>query len=327
MKGIEYQVGQGRLINKTVLSFSLLFLRKFWKYIPSNILNYFSTITLPVFSSFAKKNFQNTDVFVFESTESVFLYPSIKGMFSTSKIVYRPSDPLIASKEKRFVDAEVKLLKGADFVFLVNEDAVLLYKQYIKDFDLQVNYSILPNGVDTSAYLKTYEKLDLLKLPNIALYVGARPIEWNMIVESAELLPDINFIIICSKMSPLSFIDKTKSLSNLHYINGIDKQDVPKWVTNADLIIVPNPKNLYKYNVWGITAKYYQAMVAKKPIVAYHDSESIGQYGIKVTYNTADFVSAIRESINTKPQYDFQAKDWNEICSTFYQKINQLCSN
>jgi hypothetical protein len=324
MKGIEYQVHKGHLMNKTVLTFSLSFLDKYWKYFPGKLINYFSTITLPVFDNFAKKEFQGTDIFVFESTESIFLYPAIKKMFPASKIVYRPSDPLLASGKKRFVQHELKILKEADITFLVNEEAVQLYKKYLKDFDTKVNQIILPNGVDISAYLQKYEKPEMLNKSNTALYVGAWPVDWRMIVEAAELLPNINFIIVCPTTAPRFFIKKTKLLSNLHYMNGIDKKEVPKWVTNADLIIVPYPKNLYKYYVWGITAKYYQAMVAQKPIVAYHNSESIRKYGIKVTYNTIDFVNAIKESIIENPKYNIISKDWDELCHVFYEKITQL---
>lgn len=313
------------IFNITLLSFALPIPMKYHKYLPPVLLNFFERWTITSFKRFSKKYFSNTDFFVFESTASVLLVNTIKKIFPKSTIIYRPSDPLIAFEEGiRYKKQEIDLLKQADIVFLVNKQGYDAYKKYIPDFDESVNYRIMSNGVDLQEYKQKYPVPELLKKKNTALYVGARIIDWKMILEAAQLAPEINFIIVCPVMAPAFFMNGVKALTNLIFINGIPRKEVPSWVTNADVIIVPNIPNWYKSAPWGMTAKYYQAMAAGKPIVAYHDLPDFNNYEIKVTYNTKDFINAIRESFLEKEKeypINLEEKNWNNICNYFFNEL------
>lgn len=328
LKGITYKVHGNTLTNRTILSLSLPVPPKFNKFIPIGILNFFEVITFPRFERFAKKYFNNIDYFVFESTASVLFVDLIKKLFPNSKIIYRPSDPLIAfDYGKRFKKQELTLLRTADMVFLVNDEGLNLYRKFSPDFDSLIKYRILSNGVDLDDFKKTYPCPEPLKKGNTALYIGALSIDWGMILEASNKAPDVNFIIICPAGAPSFFLDKIKEIHNVIFINGIARNEVPQWVTNADSIIVPYPKDWYKLYPWGITAKYYQAMAAKKPIIAYHDSPSLLDLGIPVTYNVDDFINAVRESFKIeKKEYpiNLNEKDWLFIADRFYNEIENI---
>jgi hypothetical protein len=219
---------------------------------------------------------------------------------------------------------EEYVLLNADFNFIVNEDGVKLYSKQINDFKSRVKYSILRNGVDVSKFRTKYECPNVLKQNNTALYVGAINVEWPLVVESAKKLPDINFVIVCPAEIP--DYAKNEQLSNLTFIPGIKPSEVPMYVTNCDLIIVPNPKNVYKIRPWGITAKYYQAMTARKPIVSYSDTEELKKYGVNVSYDYDSFISNLAIAMNGPREvtYDYDAKDWSMIASTFIEKLKTL---
>ena len=328
IRGIDFRYKNSTLSNKTIISLGLPIPVRFVHYFPSRLINFFESITMPSFKRYAKLNFSDTHYFVFESTSSVLLLDTIKDLFPKSKIIYRPSDPLVAFKYgRRLKKFEFNMLAKADIVFLVNQKGYNLYKKQFPCFDEKVNFKILSNGVDVKLYQKQYPKPLELKVPNTALYVGARPIDWNMILESAKLANHINFIIVCPLSIPFSFRKKYQLLKNLFYIKGIDRELVPNWVTNADVIIIPNPKNWYKSRPWGVTAKYYQAIAAKKPIISYHDIDELEKLNISVTYDTKSFVNQLSKAIKNKTTnycINLKEKDWNRISKTFHDEIESL---
>jgi len=325
-KGISYE--KGRLKNTTLLTLELPIPTRIIHHFPSKILNFFGKLSISSFKKYAKLNFSNTDYFVFESTSSVMLVDTIKAMFPESKIIYRPSDPLIAFKYgKRFYHYELNILKKADLVLLVNIEGYNLYAKNFSNFSAEVNYKILSNGVDLNLFRKKYSKPKALKIKNTALYVGARPIDWQVVLKSAQMAEDINFIIVCPVDTPKSLKKRVREQKNIHHIKGIERNQVPRWVTNSDIIIIPNPKNWYKTRPWGITAKYYQAMAAKKPIISYHDTLELKKFDIPVTYDIDSFVNHVRKVIDKKEihyKIDLNEKDWSNICKNFFAEIESL---
>ena len=264
---------------------------------------------------------------MFESNDALLYFKKIKNLFPDAKIIYRPSDPVCANKNAslQIIQAEKEILFNADLVFLVNKESLDTvtgsYKEYIKNN----NYTILNNGVDIKSYTQIYKTPNVLEKENTVLYVGARDIDWDMIVEAAKLKTELNFIIVCPEKPNQNFIKyKNAQDTNLFYIDGIKPTDVPKYITNADVVIIPNPKNRYKTKTWGLTAKYLQAMAAKKPIVAYHDGEYLKDYGIEPVFNTTDFLLKINTALNNPVRnynYSLAERDWTVLTDKFYKSI------
>lgn len=294
------------------------------RYVPHYINKWFESHSLKPFKYFQKKFLKNTDIFVFESC-GLHILPIIKKFNPFSKIVYRPSDPLMTTAATpEIVKEETDMLLTADLTCIVNNEGLNLYRNRINDFDRLVKWKLLSNGVDIEEFKLTYPKPKILNKKNTALYVGARDIEWSLILEAAEKLPYINFIIVCPEIPPKSF--KDANLKNLTYIPGIKPREVPEWITNCDIIIIPNPKGRFKIKPWGVTAKYYQAMAAKKPIVVFEDNDSLRNYSITVTHTYEEFIDAVYECMKLKrePKYSLEHKDWKDITNTFLEWLNNL---
>ena len=301
---------------------------KVLKYIPKVIHKRFFWLTFPSFSGFCNRYFDGVDYFMFESNASVLLYDFLKTKYPTAKFLYRPSDPMLNSPDLAFFHQyEINYVKNCDFVFAVNQLGVDLYKSRIPDFS-EKHFEIISNGIDLSAYNQMYERpAEFADCKNIVSYVGARGVEWNLLVKVAENLKDCSFFIVCPESPNKIFQNAIGKLPNLHYIQGIPPQRVPQFVKNSDVIIVPNPTGMYKKYPWGITAKYYQAMYSQKPVVAYSDNDSLKKYGISVTHTYEDFIEAVKQAI-TKGSivYDFNfiEKDWKTLSERMKEIILSL---
>jgi len=294
------------------------------KYIPESVVDWSAKKSLIPFRSFQETFLKGTDVFVLESV-GVPIYDLIKEYNPNAKFVYRPSDPIMVDgasiKEQ---NQEAYVLKKCDLALLVNQAGLELYRTKMVNFDNSVNYDILSNGVDTEKFKKTYPVPTLLKKGNIALYVGALAPEWELTKKIAEACPDINFVIVCPADCPQEI--KCSSPSNIYYIPGIYPSEVPAWITNCDVFIVPYPTGMYKIRPWGITAKYYQAMTARKPIVVYDDTDELRQFGISVNHDYDSFITNIRKAFDNRRviEYGLEDKDWNHINTKFIGKLEGL---
>lgn len=323
-KGKVYEVENGKsLLNVT---FSTLRLPDgITKFFPDCVANFLLTHAFRSFKKFARKYFYNTDCFVFESCEGVALLPKIKKLFPNAKIIYRPSDPMVyASVPNRVKKLEQKMLYNADLNLIVNDEGLKTYKENIPDFDEKVKYQVLSNGVDISSYEKTYDCPELLKKENTVLYVGAWEVEWKLMFEASEKLSDCNFVVVCPNYPSDEIQNKIKQYQNLFYIPGISPKEVPAWITNCSVVMVPYVTDFYKDRPLGITAKYYQAMAAKKPIVAYCDTPKLKCAGVSVTYTFEDFISEVKKAVEKKEcsyEFDLSNRKWENITAKFLELI------
>ena len=325
-KGIVYNYEKATLKNVTFSTFKLP--NFFNKFLSDSAMNAFERFSIKSFKKFALENFSNTDVFVFESCDGMIFLKKLKKLFPNAKFVYRPSDPLMFDGcLSRYYKNEKYMILNADLNIIVNQEGLNLYKRKIPDFEKTVKYTLLSNGVDIESYQKKYPKPELLQRSNTFLYVGAWEVEWNLLFESAKTLPNFNFIIVCPNYPEESIVQNIKNYSNLFYVPGIKPQEVPAWITNCSVVIVPYVTDFYKNRPLGITAKYYQAMAAGKPIVAYCDAPKLKDEGISVTYTYKDFIEECRKSIEIKSKkYNFDLKDrqWSNITRKFMELLNRL---
>ena len=324
-KGKVYQIenSDNKILNITFPTLRLP--DSFGKCIPACVMTFLAQTSLKSFRQFSKKFLAGTDCFIFESCEGIFLLDKIKKYFPDAKIIYRPSDPLVFdSVSQRLKEAEKKILKTANLSLIINDEGLAAYRAEISNFDHSVKYAMLSNGVDIESYRKKYPVPELLKKQNTILYVGAWEVEWSLLFEAATACPAFNFIVVCPNYPDTAISVKIKKYVNLFYIPGIKPVDVPAWITNCDVVMVPYVTDFYKDRPLGITAKYYQAMAAEKPIVAYCDTPKLKEVGIPVCYTYEDFIISIKNILENKTvRYSFNLKDrdWNTICKQFLNFI------
>ena len=325
-KGLIYTEYNSKLTNVT---FSTLKLPNFFnKFLSDSLMNFFERTSFSSFKKFAEKYFTGTDVFVFESCDAMIFLKYLKKFFPSAKVVYRPSDPLMYDGAlSRYVKNETEMILNADLNIIVNNDGLELYKRKIPEFEKKAKYVLLSNGVDIESYKKKYPVPPLLKKENTVLYVGAWDVEWNLLFEAAEKTLDFNYIVVCPNYPDSKIQDKIKKYNNLFYVPGIKPEEVPVWITNCCVVMVPYITDFYKNRPLGITAKYYQAMAAEKPIVTYCDTPKLKEAGIPVTYTYSDFIQEVKNAMSKKSiSYNFDLKDrqWSSITSKFIELLENL---
>lgn len=309
----------GELCNYYAVTMS--FPRRLERYFPGSLFNFFDRLILNRYriGCVLKKS----DIIVLESTPSVLLFPWIKKIARNAKIVYRPSDPMLISPEQsRLHGAERIVLENSDLNVLVNEEGLRTYN--VKCVNLISETVVISNGVSAGPYKMIHKRPSYM--PDNALvvsYVGARPIDWGAIIYAARLI-DAHFLIVTPHPIKRNIKKQIKLLRNITYIPGVTPGEVPSIVTNSSVIIVPNPVDMYKTCTWGVTAKYYQAMAANKPIVAFHDNINLSRYGITVTYSYRDFADGITRALKSHFQnyeLNLEELEWDRICARFYDQI------
>lgn len=324
-KGIYYDVGKSKLLNITLPTFKLP--NKANKFLSDEMMNSLERLSLKSFRKFALKYFSGTDAFVFESCDGMIYLDVLKKLFPDAKMIYRPSDPMMYDGAlSRYVKNETHIIQNADLNLIVNKEGLDLYRRKIPDFDEKVKYELLSNGVDIESYEKNYECPELLKKGNTILYVGAWEVEWNLMFLAAEKLPECNFVVVLPNFPSAEIQEKAKTFRNLFYVPGIRPEEVSAWITNCSVVMVPYVTDFYKNRPLGITAKYYQAMAAKKPIVAYCDTPKLKEAGAVVTYSYDDFIREVKNAVEKKEcSYNFDLSDrkWENITEKFLELIEK----
>ena len=302
-KGVGYEVGQGAVLNVTFPTLRLP--DAAGRLLPDWLMNFLLKKSLGSFRSFAKRFLHGADCFVFESCEGVAFVDQVRKLFPQARIIYRPSDPLVyASVPERVRALERHILYTADLSLIVNQEGVEAYRASVPDFDQKVAYKVLSNGIDLDSYKKEYPVPPQLDKPNTVLYVGAWEVEWP----------------VCPNYPADKVLRQVERMPNLEYVPGIKPDEVPAWITNCSVVMVPYVTDFYKDRPLGITAKYYQAMAAGKPIVVYCDTPKLADVGVTVTYCYEDFISAVEKAMSAGSQhyqFDLQGRDWNDICRRF----------
>ena len=324
-KGKHYDFNRHDILNVTFPTLRLP--DSAGRFLPSGFMNFMLTHSFRSFKHFCKKFLSGTDCFVFESCEGVAYINKLRKLFPTAKMIYRPSDPMVyASIPDRVKKLEQHMLYSADLNILVNNEGLEAYKKSFPDFDNHVNYTVLSNGIDIDSYTKSYSTPELLKKPNTILYVGAWEVEWPLLFKAASENPDFNYIVVCPNYPSQEIQNKVESTQNLFYVPGIKPAEVPAWITNCSVVMVPYVTDFYKDRPLGITAKYYQAMAAHKPIVAYCDTPKLTEAGAVVTYTYDDFITAVRNAVKTGTKnysFDLQDRRWETITQKFIELVEK----
>ena len=327
IKGIDYNIGKSILHNITIPTMRLP--NSFGKVFGTPLMNFLLKFSFTSFKKFANKWFTGTDVFVFESADGIVFIDRLRKMYPNAKFVYRPSDVLMYDGAlPRFAKLEENVMKKSDLNIFVHPGYEQFYSSKISDFYDTVKFITISNGVDIEPFEKKYEVPKELKKSNTALYIGAWQIDWGMIFTAAEKKKDFNFIIICPNKPDSTVLEKISNFNNIQYIPGIMPKEIPSWLTNCNVFIVPYEKGVRTNRGFGITAKYYQAMAAKKPIVAYNEIPQVSEVGIPVVNTVETFIEELEKAMKISTMnydFDLESKKWSKLKNLFIKTLEELC--
>jgi glycosyltransferase involved in cell wall biosynthesis len=309
-----------------------------WAYVPGALLtphnkpllrlqlvsHFWNRMTLPNINHMLKKNnFDDVDIIYFDSINFNFLLKCIK----YNKSILRISDNL--SSFKKYTEAmrlaELKLAQSVDLVIYSASNL----KKYIADLGAKKSI-FFANGVDFKHFIngsrKLPEEYKSITKP-IVIYIGAMDVwfDFDLINYLAEKLSSVSFVLI----GPVELArKKLNKLPNIYLLGSKKYQEIPKYLYNADVGIIPfnikeyaklinyiNPLKLYEYMACGlpvVSVTWEELAILKSPALLCNNYEDFSK-GVE---------SSLSENINKKILIDFASNyDWGSKINTLLNYI------
>lgn len=127
---------------------------------------------------------------------------------------------------------------------------------------------VIPNGVDVDKFRKEYDcPKDLIKIKRpIVGYAGKlqQRFDVDLMKKMAFKFPKVSFVII-GQLLDKKWMRPIKNINNIYYLGDKHYSQVPSYVTNFDICIIPH--NVGKGEVDGDAIKLYEYLAAKKPVI------------------------------------------------------------
>ena len=267
------------------------------------------------------------DLIVLESCEGLYYFERLRRLFPEAKVVYRASDPILGWAYPRplMVEAEKRVLECADLVLFTSQLRKTKYEELYGPWDGRIQ--VLANGMDLEGFLTSHSPPDFFpEKRRIYCYVGATEPHWEAVIALARRDPLALVVIVCP-VSPSGRVKRAiRKERNLVFKDGIDPKEVPSYLQNCSVVIVPYPEWL-KRAARGLHSKILQAMVSGKPIVALNTGEGLEELGVSVSSKVEDFVSqALQAGGVVEYPLDFSLYSWTRFKEEFLRRVHALGS-
>ncbi|MAR35321.1 MAG: hypothetical protein CMG19_00660 [Candidatus Marinimicrobia bacterium] len=307
---------RNRLSNKIL---SYLFIRK--------IINALATLW---FRFFFHKIINNANCII---TSNVYWSPLIK----TYKIKY-PDLPIIYDcNDNPLAFPGTPNYKKEYFIetlSLVNKIIIphVSYRNFIPN-KFHSKIEIITNGVDFELFQKInkpIEKIKKIKKP-IIIYIGAIS-EWFDFDLTEYLLNNssYNFVLIgpVSK-NAINRLDELSKHNRLHFFNAINHEEIPHYLFEANVCIIPFIKNELTESV--LPNKLFEYSAAGKPSVMTNFNAYLSEFSdfVSITSEKDKFLNKIKNQIEN-PQSEEKLKefamsfDWGMISIEYYDYIKKI---
>ncbi|MDP3997154.1 MAG: oligosaccharide flippase family protein [Candidatus Andersenbacteria bacterium] len=204
--------------------------------------------------------------------------------------------------EARVKEEEAMILKRADLVTVTSQKLFQEKRRY------NANTHLVLNAGDTKLYAQAEQ--DKKKVPSLERIahpiigsVGALDsykLDLNLIRSAAELRPEWQFVfvgepIVDGNRAPIVELAKRP---NVHLLGGVDRKDVPRYVSYFDVCAIPYQSS--SYNNASFPLKFWEFMATGKPVVVTGLPE-LKRYADLIDYaiSANDFIELIAKSLDS----------------------------
>jgi teichuronic acid biosynthesis glycosyltransferase TuaH len=147
---------------------------------------------------------------------------------------------------------ENKFIKLVDHVFYTSEKLKSKIKKNPSNY-------LLPSGVNFERFNTKFKKKKINKKNIIFGFVGSvrNIIDLELIYKAAKILKNCKFVIV----GPI-FVDvnKFKKLSNVKFIGYVSHKEIPKYINNFNIGLIPYIKNNFTKTIYPVKLNEYLAM-------------------------------------------------------------------
>jgi len=307
---------RNRLSNKIL---SYLFIRK--------IINALATLW---FRFFFHKIINNANCIITSNVYWSTLIKTYKIKYPDLPIIYDCNDNPLAFpgtpnyKKEYFIET----------LSLVNKIIIphVSYRNFIPN-KFHSKIEIITNGVDFELFQKInkpIEKIKKIKKP-IIIYIGAIS-EWFDFDLTEYLLNNssYNFVLIgpVSK-NAINRLDELSKHNRLHFFNAINHEEIPHYLFEANVCIIPFIKNELTESV--LPNKLFEYSAAGKPSVMTNFNAYLSEFSdfVSITSEKDKFLNKIKNQIEN-PQSEEKLKefamsfDWGMISIEYYDYIKKI---
>lgn len=166
---------------------------------------------------------------------------------------------------KKIKKSEIRLLKNADLVFTTSKELhnyCSLHNKNVYKFPFAVNFQKFQD-----ARLKkpdTPPEIQGMKRPIIG-YIGGihKWIDFNLIKETAQHYPQYSFVFVGPIQTDVSFL---ASLKNVFFLGAKGHEQVPAFIINFDICLIPYLLADYTKNVYPTKLNEYHSL--GKPVLS-----------------------------------------------------------
>lgn len=235
-------------------------------------------------------------------------------------IVYDCMDELSAFKNAplELKDNEKRLMQTADIVYTGGHSI------YEAKKDRHTNIHPFPSSIDKQHFGQartiTNDPEDQASIPHPRFgFFGVidERMDIDLIVNVAQAKPDWHFIIIgpVVKIHP----DTLPRLSNIHYIGGKSYQELPHYIANWDIAIIPFAMN--ESTQFISPTKTPEYLAAGKPVISTPIRDVVAPYGhnklVHIAANATEFIKCAEAELMKKNR-----KAWQKKVDTFLADIS-----
>lgn len=255
--------------------------------------NWYKLTLPPVVKKLNQHGFDSVDILYLDTPNHMYLLDYIKYQKSVFRIADNNSG--FSKSTHAAKDVERELASRVDVVLYT---ARSLEELVMSLSPKQAIY--FPNGVNYRHFAEGSKlrppEYECIKRP-IALYVGAMA-EWfdfDLITDAAQKLPDISFVLI----GPDGLAkQRLKKLPNVHMLGARKYTDLPAYMHNADVGLIPfdmenyanlvnsvNPLKLYEYMACGlpvVAVEWKELTMLKSPAVLCRTPDDFATAIVKV---------------------------------------------
>lgn len=319
MRGKRYKIGQGVIHNFGVPGLVLPY--QIEDKLPFTFLK--QLYTWP--SYFLEPRLeQSYKMIVLESYLCIVLFNWLKKRYSTAKIIYRPSDPMVALPCSTFRQKiERSLLRDADLVVNWNEQYQNFYFQCYQELaSIKDHFQVIPNGIDLDKIEAIQSWPSQFRADELtAVYVGVADVDWDLIFYAACRLKNIKFIIVIPRKIKQTLSRKIAEAGNIKFIEGVSPHLAIAYLKCASAVILPYTYKGSFSEMVALSAKVLYAMYYQRPIIGTNICAQLKDYGVLVCQGQEEFATALAEAIRQKdkPTYpiDFREYHWARLAERF----------
>ncbi|RZQ54947.1 hypothetical protein C1E23_01290 [Pseudoalteromonas phenolica] len=196
---------------------------------------------------------------------------------------------------KGWLESEYQeIISNYENVYFNSRDSISYFNSSKKS-----NVEFIANGVDFERFKATYPKPSQLEsIPGkVAIYAGKMQsmFDVDLVKECASKYPDISWVFL-GKVLEGNIDSKFDNFENVFFLGDIHYDELPAYITNADLCIIPY--RIEKQH-GGDPIKFYEYLASGLPIVSTNIGE-IAQYSNELdvfVVEKNDFVVSISKAI------------------------------